>query len=120
MTRTARLPKLAHLTVSLAFAGLLVGCGGDDESSQTTPSASLLTSTPTATTLDSGAVELTKKDAERIALAEAGDDATVDGSEEGDVDGRPVYRFDITVDGEQREITVDRVHGEVVTNEAAG
>ena len=34
--------------------------------------------------------------------------------------GTPVFRFEVTVDGEQREITVDRVNGEVVTNEVIG
>jgi uncharacterized membrane protein YkoI len=80
------------------------------------PEASSTSSTP-ATSCPSEPIEQGEEDAERIALDAAGAGASVTSVEEGDVEGRPVFRFDVTVDGEQREITVDRVNGEVVTNE---
>jgi uncharacterized membrane protein YkoI len=116
MTRTARTPRLAALTVSLALAGLLAGCSGDAD----TPATSTTTLAPPATTVPTEPVELSEDEAGRIARDALGEDATVTSVETGDVEGRPVYRIEVEVDGEQRLLTVDRVNGEVVTNEVIG
>ena len=115
MTRTARTPRLAALTVSLALAGLLAGCSDDAD----TPATST-TPTPPATTVPTEPVELSEEEAGRIARDALGEDAIVTSVETGDVEGRPVYRIEVDVDGEQRLLTVDRVNGEVVTNEVVG
>jgi uncharacterized membrane protein YkoI len=115
MPRTPRTPTLARLSLSLALAGLLAGCGGEAES----PEAAS-TSATSATALPSEPIEKENAEAERIALEAAGPGAAVTSVEEGDVGGRPVFRVAVTVDGGQREITVDRVNGEVVTNEVVG
>jgi uncharacterized membrane protein YkoI len=108
----------------LLLAVTISACGGEsgDESAATSaatvsPSATASSSANSSAGGTSASDGVSEEQAREIATQTAGAGATVREVERDDEDGRPVWKVKVTVNGEERKISVDRSTGEVVKNE---
>jgi uncharacterized membrane protein YkoI len=127
---------IVRLTLPLALTGaLLAGCGGEDEPAaapvpstaeteveddpvvDAPPSAAPATQASAPQAPAAGGSEVTEAEARAIALKAAGSGAQVREFEEGEEDGRQVFKYDLVVGGTKREIVVERSTGKIVKNE---
>ena len=122
---------IVRLSLPLALSGaLLAGCGGEDEPAAPPVPSTVETEVEDDPVVDAppsaapapqapagGGSGVTEAEARAIALKAAGSGAQVRELEEGEEDGRQVFKYDVVAGGTKREIVVERSTGAVLKNE---